>query len=363
LNVSDAADLDVYVEHAPSFGSNRNYILNRALEHFCGAGLRYRLLERADRRNTGAVAVVHVDLTDVPPRHCPAPGTYALCLNGEATSISRVLYSRARLGPDSQYPGPVIVKSVLNSRGLPERNYLLATNRTFRLECRVLRLLGRVPHPMRCPPYGLYESVDAVPNAVWRDPHRIVERFVPGLLATPVVKYRCDFFLDVTLHTRGTYDSLLADPDTVREVTLVDGSVIPAKTTVFLAPLILHRNASVFAQPERFAPERWRDAAPTPFSYVPFGGGARRCIGEEFGWREMSVVLDELRRRFRFEVAGDGDVGISASVTLRPGGPVMLRAVARTGTDGDGRLVFGERLPPTAAGERAVAERDFQVKQ
>jgi hypothetical protein len=222
LNVSDAADLDVYVEHAPSFGSNRNYILNRALEHFCGAGLRYRLLERADRRNTGAVAVVHVDLTDVPPRHCPAPGTYALCLNGEATSISRVLYSRARLGPDSQYPGPVIVKSVLNSRGLPERNYLLATNRTFRLECRVLRLLGRVPHPMRCPPYGLYESVDAVPNAVWRDPHRIVERFVPGLLATPVVKYRCDFFLDVTLHTRGTYDSLLADPDTVREVTLVD---------------------------------------------------------------------------------------------------------------------------------------------
>jgi cytochrome P450 len=151
--------------------------------------------------------------------------------------------------------------------------------------------------------------------------------------------------------------------ETLREVTLVDGSVIPAKTTVFLAPLILHRNASVFAQPERFAPERWRDAAPTPFSYVPFGGGARRCIGEEFGWREMSVVLDELRRRFRFEVAGDGDVGISASVTLRPGGPVMLRAVARTGTDGDGRLVFGERLPPTAAGERAVAERDFQVKQ
>ncbi len=70
--------------------------------------------------------------------------------------------------------------------------------------------------------------------------------------------------------------------ETLREVTLVDGSVIPAKTTVFLTPLILHRNASVFARPERFAPERWRDAAPPPFSYVPFGGGARRCIGEEF---------------------------------------------------------------------------------
>lgn len=222
MSPSDAADLDVYVEHAPSFATNRRYILNRALELFHGAGLRYRLLERADRRNTAAAAFVHVDLTDVPPRHRPAAGAYALCLNGEATSISRLLYSRARLRQDSQYAGPVIVKSVLNYRGLPELNYLITTSRTFRLECRFLRLLGRIPQAMRCPPYTLYESLDAVPDDVWKDPRRIVERFVPGQLATPVVKYRYDFFLDVVLHTRGIYDSLLADPDTVREVTLVD---------------------------------------------------------------------------------------------------------------------------------------------
>ena len=220
--MTDLADLDVFVEHTPSFVANRNYILNRALDHFHSAGLRYRLLDRADRRNTGPVAFVHVDLTDVPSRHRPAAGAYALSLNGEVTSISRVLYSRMRLGPDSRYPGPVIVKTVLNHRGVPEHNYLLATSRTFRLLCRLLRLLGHAPQAMRCPPYTLYESLAAVPSTVWRDPRRIVERFVPGQLVQPVVKYRCDFFLDIILHMRGTYDSLLADPETVREVTLVD---------------------------------------------------------------------------------------------------------------------------------------------
>jgi hypothetical protein len=222
LHGNDATDLDVYVEHAPSFASARHYILNRALEHLHRAGLRYRLLDRAGRGATGAIAFVHVNLTDVPPRHRPAPGAYALCLNGEATSISRVLYSRACLGRDSQYAGPVVVKSVLNYRGLPEVNYRLATSRAFRLEYRFLRRLGLDPRRKRCPRYALYKSVDAVPDSVWKDPRRIVERFLPGLLATPVVKYRYDFFLDVVLHTRGTYDSLLADPDTVRAVTLVD---------------------------------------------------------------------------------------------------------------------------------------------
>lgn len=220
--MNNATDLDVFVEHVPSFTSSRGYILKLALTHFNAVGLRYRLLDRAVYRNTGTVAFVHVDLTDVPRRHLPAPGAYALCLNGDATSISRLLYSRARLWPDSRYTGPVIVKTVLNHRGLPERNYHMATSQTFRLAWRILRRLGHVPQAMRCPAYTLYETLAAVPSTVWRDPHRIVERFVPGRLASPVVKYRCDFFLDIVLHTRGTYDSLLADPETVREVTVVD---------------------------------------------------------------------------------------------------------------------------------------------
>ncbi|MGA8576401.1 MAG: cytochrome P450 [Candidatus Cybelea sp.] len=117
--------------------------------------------------------------------------------------------------------------------------------------------------------------------------------------------------------------------EALRDVTLGDGSFIPATTTVFLAPLILHRRAEFFPDPERFDPDRWLGADPPPFSYVPFGGGARRCIGEEFALREAGIVLESLLRRYRFTLAPGARVAVAPLVTLRPAGPVTMLAVRR----------------------------------
>ena len=117
--------------------------------------------------------------------------------------------------------------------------------------------------------------------------------------------------------------------ETLRDVTLNDGTFIPRGTTVFAVPLLLHRRAEFFADPESFEPDRWLGAEPAPFSYVPFGAGARRCIGEEFALRESAIVLATLLQRFRFELQPGAHVEIAPLVTLRPAGPVMLRAVAR----------------------------------
>ncbi|MFY9861866.1 MAG: cytochrome P450 [Candidatus Cybelea sp.] len=117
--------------------------------------------------------------------------------------------------------------------------------------------------------------------------------------------------------------------ETRSDVTLADGTRVARGMTVFMAPLILHRRAEYFEDPERFDPQRWTGEDPAPFSYVPFGGGARRCIGEEFARNEMRIVLEPLLRKFRFTFAGDSSVPISASVTLRPAGPVLMRAVLR----------------------------------
>jgi len=118
--------------------------------------------------------------------------------------------------------------------------------------------------------------------------------------------------------------------ETVRDVTLVDGSFIPQGRTIFAAPLLLHRRADYFADPLTFNPDRWLGAEPPPFSYVPFGGGARRCIGEEFALRETAIVLSTLLARYRFELQPGSRVDIAALVTLRPAGPVMMRAVVRS---------------------------------
>lgn len=113
--------------------------------------------------------------------------------------------------------------------------------------------------------------------------------------------------------------------EAMEDVTLADGSFIPAGTTVFLAPLILHRRADLFPNPEAFDPDRWLGPDPQPFAYVPFGGGARRCIGEEFAMREAAIVLAELLPGRRFEMEPGARVEIAPLVTLRPAGPVMMR--------------------------------------
>jgi cytochrome P450 len=117
--------------------------------------------------------------------------------------------------------------------------------------------------------------------------------------------------------------------ESLREVTLSDGTQLPAKMTVFLSPLILHRRPEYFPDPDRFDPDRWLSADPPPFAYVPFGAGARRCIGEEFALREAAIVLAALIRQYRFTAEAGARVGIAPLVTLRPSGPVPMLVLER----------------------------------
>ncbi len=117
--------------------------------------------------------------------------------------------------------------------------------------------------------------------------------------------------------------------ETLRDITLSDGSHIPAKTTVFMVPLLLHRKPQYFPNPDAFDPDRWLEGEPPPFSYIPFGGGARRCIGDEFALRETTIVLETLLRRYRFALEAGARVETAPLVTLRPAGPVPMRAVVR----------------------------------
>jgi len=217
------ASLDVYVDCASSFPKQRFYILRRALDALPAAGLSYRVLGRSDTEGGACVSIVHVDLTEVPESFLPTAGAYSVCLNGGARSIHRHLYSTARIDRGSAYAGPVIVKTVLNHRGIPELAYRCHSDRLFRWRYRFDRFLGNPIKRAHCPEYAIYLSKEAVPDSVWGDARLLVERFLPGSMKLPIVKYRYDFFLDVTLHTRAVYDSLLCDHTKVREVSLIDG--------------------------------------------------------------------------------------------------------------------------------------------
>jgi len=78
----------------------------------------------------------------------------------------------------------------------------------------------------------------------------------------------------------------------------VDGVHLPAGTDVTPAMWLAHTRPEAFPDPYAFRPERFLDKPPSTYTWIPFGGGVRRCIGAAFAEMEMRIVLGEILRRF-----------------------------------------------------------------
>jgi cytochrome P450 len=71
----------------------------------------------------------------------------------------------------------------------------------------------------------------------------------------------------------------------------VGDHTLPAGTRVTPSIFLTNRSPEVYESPEEFRPERFLDGGPETFSWIPFGGGIRRCIGASFAQLEMKVIL------------------------------------------------------------------------
>lgn len=99
------------------------------------------------------------------------------------------------------------------------------------------------------------------------------------------------------------------------------GYTVPARSIVLLCQYVTHRDARWFPDPERFDPDRWmpeRQAARAKFTYFPFGGGPRVCIGEQFAWMEGILVLATIAQRWRLRLVPGHPVALQPIITLRP---------------------------------------------
>ncbi|HKG66840.1 MAG TPA: cytochrome P450 [Solirubrobacteraceae bacterium] len=72
----------------------------------------------------------------------------------------------------------------------------------------------------------------------------------------------------------------------------VGGHEVPAGATLGTSITLMHRRADLYPQPLAFRPERFLEAKPETYTWVPFGGGVRRCLGASFASFEMRQVLD-----------------------------------------------------------------------
>ncbi|HET8978988.1 MAG TPA: cytochrome P450 [Solirubrobacteraceae bacterium] len=73
--------------------------------------------------------------------------------------------------------------------------------------------------------------------------------------------------------------------------------VLPARTPVAVSIIALHHRADVYPEPNVFAPERFVGVKPGTYTWIPFGGGIRRCLGASLAMAEQRVVLEAIARR------------------------------------------------------------------
>jgi len=105
------------------------------------------------------------------------------------------------------------------------------------------------------------------------------------------------------------------------ETYAVGGFRVPRGSIVVVSQWVTHRDPRWFPDPGRFDPERFRPEAKEArprFSYFPFGGGPRVCIGEGFAWMEGVLVLAAIARRWRLRLAPGQAIVPAPSITLRP---------------------------------------------
>lgn len=117
--------------------------------------------------------------------------------------------------------------------------------------------------------------------------------------------------------------------------TALGDCALPAGALLRITPWIIHRDPRWFADPEKFRPQRFVSTAEPPErgSWLPFGVGPRRCIGQHLAMREMTLVAAMLLQRFEIEpIAGEPAPSPQMHVTLRPMAPLRLRLRARRST-------------------------------
>jgi cytochrome P450 len=105
--------------------------------------------------------------------------------------------------------------------------------------------------------------------------------------------------------------------------------VVPAQTPVAISIVALHHRPDVYPDPEAFRPERFIERKPGTYTWLPFGGGIRRCLGAELAMAEQRVVLGAIARRTDLTaVSAGGEAPFQRNVTVIPrhGTRVVVRA-------------------------------------
>jgi cytochrome P450 len=112
-----------------------------------------------------------------------------------------------------------------------------------------------------------------------------------------------------------------AAPRLVMRPLEVGGWTYPAGVCLVPATYLIHHDPELYPDPYAFRPERFLDCEPGTYTWIPFGGGRRRCIGASFAMLEMRIVLSHVLRARELVPSADGvELARRRNITIRPAG-------------------------------------------
>jgi len=111
---------------------------------------------------------------------------------------------------------------------------------------------------------------------------------------------------------------------------LSDGRVIPKGAAVAPCIYLVHRRDDVYPEPTRFSPDRFLEQPPGTYTWIPFGGGVRRCLGAAFAQFEMKKVLETIIAELDLEAVSPRSERVARrAITLTPAGRATVIARRR----------------------------------
>jgi cytochrome P450 len=155
-----------------------------------------------------------------------------------------------------------------------------------------------------------------------------------------------DEYLTATIHEILRLRPVLpnAEPRLVKKPVTIGGFEYPPGVALLASAYLVHHDPAIYPEPYAFRPERFLGNAPGTYTWIPFGGGRRRCLGASFALAEMKIVIRAVACRFDLEpTGGPPEQTARRSITFSPsrGASVILRERVRAPDDAPALVSVG----------------------
>lgn len=172
----------------------------------------------------------------------------------------------------------------------------------------------------------LHEEIDSVLESINTNGHAV------GKIPTPEDTPKLQYTEKVLRESMRLYPPVWTMGRYVENDYNIGEYTIPAGSSILMSQYVMHHDPRYYEEPEQFNPDRWTAEFKTRlprFSYFPFGGGIRGCIGEPFAWMEGILIIATIAQKWKMRLVPGQRIKLDPAITLRPKYGMKMKLIQR----------------------------------